>query len=244
MTMAAGRVGIGLLLVGSMTAVCCGSNPASTPNVDAGAGASQGGVPGRSPCDAPNAFPLWGKAYDAERDCIDTETHTENVGCSITPEEGAPDWYYTDGFSCLRRLADGQEFWVFAFKRLGHDPAVWGRCPDAPILPPKGCYAAACPSAPRSTCSLEQTKKWFGCSATTEFDADCCGRQPCEDEPDVCAANEQCVAVGTLGQIDCWDNPNPADPANPCDCGGPYGGPGKMLCMPIPEGGEGGQAGR
>jgi hypothetical protein len=237
--MAVGRVGIGLLVFGGMTTVCCGSNPVSTPQVDAGAGASSiGGVPGSSPCDAPNAWPLWGHAYDAERDCIDTETYTENVGCKLTPADDDPDRYYADGFSCLRRLTDGQAFWVFSFYRLAHDPAIWERCPDEPELPPKGCYAADCPSAPRSTCSLEETKKIF-CSPTSEFDENCCGRQPCEDGPEACGVGEECVAVGTLGQIDCWDNPG-----NPCDCGGPYGGPAKMLCMPIQEGGEGGGANR
>lgn len=212
----------------------CGSTEAKQSG-SAGETGDAGAASTASPCSASNAFPIWGKPYDAERDCIDTETHLEAVGCTLQPQEG-DDPYYSDGNSCLRRLSDGQEYWAFAYNRLGFDTSIWERCPDArPGIAPKGCYAAGCTEAPRSTCSLEDTKKHYNCSATGEYDENCCGRTPCEGDDD-CSAGEECRAVGSAGQWWCWDNPNPLDPGNTCDCGGPYGGPAKMLCMPpAPE---------
>ncbi len=193
-----------------------------------------GGVP-ESPCEGERAFPIWGKPYDSERDCIDTEATLEGVACTIQPAEDASveEQYYSDGFACVRRLSDGKVYWVFAFNRLGFDPNIWERCPNEPTLAPKGCYAAGCTEAPRSSCSLEETKKQYNCSATGEYDENCCGRQPCEDSDD-CATEEECRMVSSYGQWWCWDNPG-----NPCDCGGPFGGF-KMLCMPQGEGGAGG----
>lgn len=183
---------------------------------------------GSSCGDAEKTFPLWGHAYDAKRDCIDTESYLENVGCIVL--DGDP--YAADGYACLERLSDRQQFWVFAFYRLEFDPTGWRRCPDAPILPPKGCYAADCPSSPRSTCSLAETRNKFGCGPRAEFDENCCGRATCELPKD-CRPGEQCVLVDTRGQIDCWDNPG-----NPCDCGGAPGGPRKRLCLPEPAASE------
>lgn len=176
------------------------------------------------PCDAPNAFPIWGKPYDAERDCIDTETHIDDVACTLRPEPGDPDFYYSDGFSCLKRLADNQVVWVFAFNRLGFDPNVWENCTPREHIAPKGCYAAGCTDAPRSSCSLELTKQHYDCSATGEYDENCCG-QTCATDED-CATGQECVGVTGAGQWWCWDNPG-----NICDCGGPFGGR-KMRCLP------------
>lgn len=189
-----------------------------------------------SPCVGPNAFPLPARRFDEARSCIDTDVTIDGVACTLTPEPDDPDRYHSDGYSCLKRLSDGAMFWVFAFYRLGFDPCQWARCPDAPLLPPKGCYAADCPSGPRSTCSLAKTKEWFDCGREGEFDENCCGRAPCEDAD--CSDGETCIAVPTIGQIDCWQTSN-----DDCDCGGPYGGPSKMLCMPIANGGAGGQGG-
>jgi hypothetical protein len=215
-----------------------GGAPSNAGAAGGGSGGTldSGGVP-ESPCEGERAFPIWGKPYDPERDCIDTETTLENIACTIqpAPDASVEEQYYSDGFSCVRRLADGKMYWVFAFNRLGFDPNLWERCPNEPALAPVGCYAAGCVEAPRSSCSFEETKKRYDCSATGEYDENCCGRQPCEVTED-CAGGEECRAVPSFGQWWCWDNPG-----NACDCGGPFGGL-KMLCMPKTTG-EGGAAG-
>ena len=159
-----------------------------------------------SPCDASNAFPIWGKLYDAERDCIDTETHLDAVACNLVPgpDASAEERNYSEGFACLRRLSDGREFWVFAFSHLGFDSSLWERCPNEPKVPPKGCYAAGCTEAPRSSCSLEETRKQYDCTATGEYDENCCGRKTCGG-PEDCGTDEQCLLVDSSGQWWCWD---------------------------------------
>ncbi len=176
------------------------------------------------PCDAANAFPIFGKTYDFERDCIDTEQPVEGVACSLQPQEG-DDPYYSDGFTCLESKVDGTRVWVFAFNRVGFKSSLWARCSDAPLIAPKGCYAADCPSAPRSTCSLAETRAMFACGPTSEYDEQCCGRPDCKTDED-CGDNEACVSFETLGQWYCWDNPG-----NICDCGGPFGGAARLKCM-------------
>lgn len=189
---------------------------------DGGGSGSESLAP-RSPCDASNAFPIWGKRYDVERDCIDTDKPVEGVACTLQPQEG-DDPYYSDGFACLENKDTHEQLWVFAFNRVGFDEALWQRCPNAPLVAPKGCYAAGCASAPRSSCPLEQTKEMFGCGPTNEFDESCCGRPVCKTDGD-CGANEQCATFQTLGQWYCWDNPG-----NTCDCGGPLYGPPVLRC--------------
>jgi hypothetical protein len=186
-----------------------------------------------SPCDDERAFAIWGKRYDPERDCIDTEVALEDVACTIqpAPDASVEEHYFSDGFSCVRRLSDGERYWVFAFNQLGFDPNVWERCADEPVLAPKGCHAAGCTEAPRSSCSLAETQKWFDCSATGEYDENCCGRQPCEDSGD-CRSDEECRSVPSSGQMWCWDSSE-----SQCDCGGPHGGPNKQLCVPEEQGG-------
>ncbi len=56
-------------------------------------------------------------------------------------------------------------------------------------------------------------------------------------QSDECASDEECVSVPSVGQWYCWDNPG-----SDCDCGGPFGGPSKLLCMPV-AGGAGGTDG-
>jgi len=193
--------------------------PPST--VDGGAA----GMPSHEdPCDAANAFPIWGKPYDAERNCIDTENPVEGVACNIQPQEG-DDPYYSDGFTCLQSKADGKRFWVFAFYRVGFNSSIWEECPDAPLIAPVGCYAAGCSNAPRSTCSLEETRRMYACGRASEYDENCCGRPDCKTDAD-CADNETCTEFITLGQWYCWDNPG-----NTCDCGGPPGGAPRPKCI-------------
>jgi hypothetical protein len=223
------------LALAFLLALGCGATrkddkkPFST--ADGGAAGMPSQVAGMSsqeddPCDAPSAFPIWGKPYDAERDCIDTENPVEGVACTIQPQEG-DDPYYSDGFTCLQSKASGERVWVFAFNRVGFKASVWERCPDVPLISiaPKGCYAAECPTAPRSTCSLAETRRMYGCGPTSEYDENCCGRPACETDED-CADNEACVEFTTLGQLYCWDNPG-----NTCDCGGPRGGAPRPKCI-------------
>jgi hypothetical protein len=225
---------------------CCGSTDLSPSRAsDAGASgalaATDGGVPsvglgGASAaapgCDGENVFAIWGKPYNAEQDCLDVDHPLADLACTVKPSEGDPDFNYSDGNACLERLADGARFWVFSLFRLGFDATVWRRCANEPPIAPKGCYAAGCTEAPRSTCTLGQTRLHYDCSTTGEYDENCCGRQPCESG-DECGAGEQCVSVPSAGQWYCWDS------AAGCDCGGPFGGPPKMVCMPPePELGE------
>lgn len=219
-------------------ATCCGTTDRSPSQAsDAGAAGARaadgGGASGAAPgCDGENAFAIWGKPYNAEQDCLEVDQPLPDVACTIRPDESDPDFYYADGNACLERLADGAKYWVFSYFRLGFDATVWRRCANEPALAPKGCYAAGCTEAPRSTCTLGQTRLHYDCSATGEYDANCCGRQTCRSADD-CAAGEECVSVASAGQWYCWDYPGG------CDCGGPAGGPPKMLCMPpAPELGE------
>lgn len=209
-----------------LLATACGAtekaNDSDSP--DANGGAAGTSSADEDPCDAPNAFPIWGKRYDAERDCIDTENAIEGVACTLRPEAG-DDPYYSDGFTCLQSKTSEDQVWVFAYNRIGFNAARWERCAGAPLIAPMGCYAAGCPSAPRSTCSLEETRRMFSCGPTSEYNEDCCGRPDCETDGD-CAENEACVEFKSLGQWYCWDNPG-----NTCDCGGPLGAAPRFKCI-------------
>jgi len=215
-------------------ALACGlttTTPAHREPSDGGASHSggalnAGGAPDPAPraCDAPNAFPIWAKPYDAQRDCIDTENAIDIVACTLQPQEG-DDPYYSDGFVCLQQRGTGKQVWVFAFNRVGFDADTWERCADAPLIAPKGCYAAGCAAAPRSSCSLAETKKQFACGAESEYDENCCGRQDCDEDSD-CAEGEACREAESSGQWYCWDNPG-----NSCDCGGPAGGGPRRKCF-------------
>ena len=189
------------------------------------AGNAVGGLADDVGCSSPNAFPLWGKPYDVANDCIEVDRPLENVACQINPTEDDPNQFVGVGFACLERLPDGAQYWVYSLHSLGFDAEAWKLCADAPPIAPKGCYAAGCPYAPRSSCSLEDTRQQYQCSATGEFDENCCGRQPCSKSSD-CQAGEECQSVNSSGQWYCWDYPGG------CDCGGPMGGPPRRLCMP------------
>lgn len=204
----------GLFVAASLVVIACGTSSSSPGRSDGDGGSGGTSEPSPTACSAPNAFLIWGKPYDAERDCIDTEHPIEGVACTLKPQEG-DDPYYSDGFTCLQRKTNGDQVWVFAYNRVGFDEAIWDRCPNAPLIAPKGCYAAGCERAPRSTCSLEKTRAEFKCGGESEYDENCCSRADCETDGD-CSEGEVCTQVMTLGQWYCWDNPG-----NPCDCGGP-----------------------
>jgi hypothetical protein len=180
-------------------------------------------------CDSSRAFSIWGKPYDPDRDCIDVDNRLDNVACQLNPADDDPNRFGGVGFACLERLSDGSQYWVFSNHYLGFDARTWKRCAEERLVAPKGCYAAGCPEAPRSSCTLEETRQWYNCSDTGEYDANCCGRQACSSTTE-CAPDEECRSVtDSAGQWYCWDYPGG------CDCGGPFGGPPKRLCMPPQE---------
>lgn len=197
-------------------------------NKAAGAAAAAGAsVEDNVGCASSNAQPIWGKPYDPELDCIDVDEPLDAVACQVNPADDDPNQYTGVGFACVERIADGKQYWVFSLHYLGFDTREWKRCTDEPPLAPKPCYAAGCPSAPRSSCTLEETRGWFNCSSTGEYDENCCGRQECSAS-DECSSDEECREVyDSAGQWYCWDYPGG------CDCGGPRGGPPRRLCMPI-----------
>jgi len=214
------RISLGVAVA---LAAACGKAGNSDENVG---GARNDGFGDNRGCEQVDSTSLWGKPYDSARDCIDVDHPLEDVACQVRPTAGSPDEFRSVGFACLERLADARQFWVFSLHDLGFDEQLWRRCPNEPPLAPKACYASGCPSAPRSLCSLEETRQEFNCSRTGEYDESCCGRQECSSSTE-CAPGQECRSVlDSVGQWYCWDSPSG------CDCGGPFGGPPRRLCMP------------
>lgn len=179
-----------------------------------------------SECETPTAVPIWGKQYSAENDCIDTEKPIEAVGCNLVPTDDSDDRFPDPGFHCVRRLADGAEFWAFAFHDFGFEANQYELCDNRSGVVPRPCYATDCIDAPRSSCSLAQTRKHFACNAEGGYDEGCCGRPVCEQDAD-CDADQECRRVAIGGMWECWDNPG-----NPCDCGGPAAAYMGLRCVP------------
>jgi hypothetical protein len=222
------------LLVSALAVQACGKNEkvngAPDPNLSAG-GASDVGAGGADStstggCDSPAAFTIVGLPYNAASDCIEVDQVVNVEACTIRPgPDDNPN--ESDGFSCIERLSDGAQFWVFAFYRLGIDSSKWRLCDSRQGIPPKACYAAGCTGAPRSSCSLDDTRRVFSCGdADHEFDENCCARPNCVDSSD-CMPGQECRGALSLGQWYCWNN------SEGCDCGGPAGGPLRRVCLPI-----------
>lgn len=77
-----------------------------------------------------------------------------------------------------------------------------------------------------SNCSLEDTKRAWGCGSN-ELDEDCCWRESCVDSDD-CGAGTHCELLDGAPQQACFVT----DVAGTCVCGGTLGSASGMFCVP------------
>ena len=219
------------------TAACTSeADPGSATDSSSGMSStgSGGGGAGANCKGASAAATAVGVPVSNTRECVDASQSQTLAVCQGAEDLNAPQ------FQCLRRIADGVEFWLNSRFVVEPGSADWEKCdPQASAseyarVPPP-CFtecgdqpADGPPIAPRSTCGLAETKKRFLCGdPDSSWDDNCCRRRNCGTTAD-CASNEECRMINPpTAFIEAW-----AQDVNECSAGGSAGGAPESFCFP------------
>jgi hypothetical protein len=155
--------------------------------------------------------PLLGVREEPTRGCVDVDAEAI-VPIEVCESPFASSSYVRTLHACLRRIDDGERYWVAPLSSLTLPlPGAWEFCDGAPnpdARPPRACFMEVCPdrkgSNPVTTCAEGATRTLYDCGGNGGWDKNCCRRWPCDAEGE-CPSGFECREVLNVSPPgSCW----------------------------------------